>query len=131
MKHIIIIISLLILSYFLTSCEQKEEILYRWKNNSGIGYVWKGFGNEDTHPKYQGDVKNGKPHGLGFLIYSNGYKYVGSWKNGEHNGQGTYSHTDGRKYVGEYKDGYRKNGTSYDQVGNIEGKYENGKYIEQ
>ena len=131
MKHIRIILSFLLLSYLLTSCEQKEEILYRWKNPSGIGYVWKGFGNKNTHRKYQGDVKNRKPDGLGFLIYPNGYKYVGSWKNGEHNGQGTYSHTDGRKYVGEYKDGYRKNGTSYDKDGNIEGKYENGKYIEQ
>ena len=131
MKHILIILSFLLLHSLLTSCEKKEEILYRWKNPSGIGYVWKGFGNKDAHLKYRGDVKNGKPDGLGILIYPNGYKYVGSWKNGEHNGQGTYSHTDGRKYVGEYKDGYRKNGTSYDKDGNIIGKYENGEYLEQ
>ncbi len=85
----------------------------------------------NTHRKYQGDVKNGKPNGLGFLIYPNGWKYMGSWKNGEHNGQGTYSHTDGRKYVGEYEEGIRKNGTSYDKDGNIIGKYVNGKYIKQ
>ena len=131
MKHLLILISLLLLYSLLTACEKKKEILYRWKNPSGIGYVWKGFGNKDTHQKYQGDVKNGKPNGLGFLIYPDGYKYVGSWKNGEHNGQGTYSHTDGRKYVGEYEDGYRKNGTSYNKDGNIEGKYENAKFIEQ
>ena len=130
MKYpLLILISLLLLYSFLTSCEKKEGTLYRWKNPSGIGYVWKGFGNKDTQRKYQGDVENGKPNGLGFLIYPNGYKYVGSWKNGEHNGQGTYSHTDGRKYIGEYKDGYRKNGTSYDKDGNIEGKYVNGEWI--
>ena len=126
MKPLLILLSFLLLPSLLTSCEEKDEILYRWKNPSGIGYLWKGYGNKDTHQKYQGDVKNGKPNGLGFLIYPNGYKYMGSWKNGEHNGQGTYSHTDGRKYVGEYEEGIRKNGTSYDKDGNIIGKYVNG-----
>ena len=131
MKHLLIILSFLLLSSPVIGDNHKGETLYRWKNTSGIGYVWKGYGNKDTHRKYQGDVKNGKPNGLGFLIYPNGWKYMGSWKNGEHNGQGTYSHTDGRKYVGEYEEGIRKNGTSYDKDGNIIGKYVNGKYIKQ
>ena len=44
--------------------------------------MWKGFGDKETHSKYEGDIENGKPNGLGFVIYTNGEKYVGSWKDG-------------------------------------------------
>ena len=44
--------------------------------------VWKGFGDKETHPKYKGQVKDGKPNGLGVIIYTDGSKYVGRWKNG-------------------------------------------------
>ena len=47
------------------------------------------YNSKDTHPKYTGDVENGVPNGLGFLISPDGDKYVGSWKDGEYNGQGT------------------------------------------
>ena len=52
----------------------KGETLYRWDTSSGV--VWKGFGEKDTNPKYQGDVEYGVPTGLGFLIFPNGGKYV-------------------------------------------------------
>ena len=74
----------------------KGEILYRWKTSSG--YVWKGFGDKDTHPKYEGDVENGVPNGLGVLISTNGWKYFGSWKNGKPNGLGVITYRDGHKY---------------------------------
>jgi hypothetical protein len=83
----------------------KGETLYRWGKTPD--YVWKVFGEKDTHPKYQGDVKNGKPDGLGVLIYPFWGKYVGEWKNGEQNGQGIETLYDGRKYEGEYKYGNR------------------------
>jgi len=59
----------------------KGETLYGW----GVypDYVWKGFGDKETHPIYQGQVKDGKPDGLGIIIYPDGNKYVGGWKDGE------------------------------------------------
>ena len=85
----------------------KGEILY------GLGeclllpceYQWMGFGDKDTQPNYQGQVKDGKPNGLGVIIAPNGSKYVGCGKNGKWNSQGTYTWKDGSKFVGEWKDG--------------------------
>jgi len=56
-RHILILLSILLLSSFLTSCDKKEETLYQWKTSSG--YEWKGFEDKVTHPQYNGDVKNG------------------------------------------------------------------------
>ena len=63
----------------------------------GVDYV-------EQQEVYQGDVKNGKPDGLGVFIYPSGEKYVGEWKDGE-----------------------RWKGTSYDQNEDIKSKYVNGK----
>ena len=126
MKHsLIILISLLLLSSPVIGNSHKGETLYRWGESGD--YKWMGFGEKETHPKYQGQVKNGKPNGLGILIYTNGSRYVGSWKDGKQNGQGTETLSDGRKYVGEHKDGRYWNGTLYDKDGNIIGKRVNGK----
>ena len=103
MKHLLIILSFLLLSSPVIGDNHKGEILYRWETSSG--YVWKGFGDKDTHPKYEGDVENGVPNGLGLWIHPIGNKYVGEWKNGKYNGQGTFSWSNGNKYVGEFKDG--------------------------
>ena len=109
MKHLLIIlISFLLLSSPLFGHPKGVHTFYRWKNPSGDGWVWKGFGDKETHSVYKGDVKNGKPNGVGILIYSFGGKYVGEWKNGKH-----------------------WNGTWYDKNGNIQVKYVNGEYIKQ
>jgi len=106
MKHLLIILSFLLLSSPVIGDNHKGETLYRWGNT--LPYVWKGFGDKDTHPVYKGDVKNGKPHG-----------------------QGTETLSDGRKYEGEWKDGKRWNGTTYEIDGTIFGKIVNGKKIKQ
>ena len=133
MKHLLIILSILLLSSFLTSCDKNEETLYRWETSSGI--VWKRFGDKDTHPKYKGEVKDGKPNGLGVIIYTNGSKYVGGWGNGKYQGQGTFTKPDGTKYVGSWKiiDGVSShwNGEYYDEDGIIIYKWVNGKLIKQ
>ena len=104
MKHLLIILSFLLLSSPVIGDNHKGETLYRWENTSGYGYIWKGFGDKETQPKYQGQVKEGKPNGLGVLISTNGWKYFGSWKNGE-----------------------IWNGTEYDNYGNIIYRWVNGK----
>ena len=115
MKHLLIIlISTLLLSSFLTSCEKNKETLvirdnhkgdtlYRWGEDPEI--AWKGFGEKKTHPVYKGDVKNGVPNGLGLTIFPNGHKYEGEWRDGLKNGQGRLIYDDGEKYEGEHKSG--------------------------
>ena len=130
LKHLLIIfISLLLLSSPVFGDNHKGETLYGW--GKCCDYVWKGFGEKDTNPKYKGEVENEVPNGIGFLISPNGSKYEGEWKNGEKNGQGTHTYPDGSKYEGEYKDDWELNGTQYDKDGKIISKYVNGKWIEQ
>ena len=126
MKHsLIILISLLLLSSPVIGNSHKGETLYGWGNT--LPYVWKGVGDKDTHPKYEGDVENGVPNGLGILYDLDGSKYVGSWKNGKKNRQGTFTYPNGEKYEGEWKDGGLWNGTGYDKNGNITYKYDDGR----
>ena len=101
MKHLLILLSILLLFSPVFGDNHKGETLFGW--GKCCDYVWKGFGDRETHPKYTGDVKNGKPNGFGIMIFTNG-----------------------RKYVGEFKDGKRWNGTIYDKEGNIIEKWVNG-----
>ena len=115
MKHLLLILSILLLSSHLIGDNHKGETLYRWDTSSG--YVWKEFGEKDTNPKYKGDVENGEPNGLGIFINTNKGKYVGEWKDGKKQGQGTFTYGkgkwEGEKYEGEFKDGYRHGQGTY------------------
>ena len=150
MKHLLIILSILLLSTPVIGDNHKVVTLYRWGEYPG--YVWKIIGDKEIQPKYQGEVENGKPNGLGLMIYPNRRKYGGEWKNGEMHGQGTFTWADGTQYVGEHKDGKRNgqgtmtysdgskgigefregrpwNITHRDKNGNIIVKFLNGKEI--
>ena len=70
--------------------------------------------------KYKGGVKNGKPHGKGIEIFSNGKKkFEGSYKNGLPHGKGILYNLnkDGKKiYAGMWKNGKRHGkGIRYDE----------------
>ena len=104
MKHLLIILSFLLLSSPLFGNNHKGETLYRWGKYPN--YKWMGFGDKETHSKYKGDVENGVPNGLGILIDPDGIKYVGEW-------------------IHRWKNGVRWNGTSYDKDGNIKYKWVN------
>ena len=127
MKHLLIILSFLLLSSFLTSCE-KEEILYQWKTSSG--YEWKEVGDKDTQIQYRGLVDDGYPEGKGVMTFPNGEKYVGEWKDGEGNGQGTQTFPNGKKYVGEFKNSkYDGQGTlTWSDGEKYVGELKKGKY---
>ena len=134
MKHLLTILSFLLLSSPVIGDNHKGETLYRWNNFPP--YKWMGHGDNDTHPKYLGQVQDGKPNGLGILIspnYSIGtkWKYVGGLKDGRLNGQGTLTYSDGDVFEGEYKDNMLWNGTEYDKKGVIKYNYVNGKKIKQ
>ena len=83
MKHLLILLSILLLSSPVIGNNHKGETLYRWETSSG--YQWMIFGDKDTHRVYKGEWKNGekwRPNGLGVMTYPDGHKYVGEWKNG-------------------------------------------------
>ena len=117
MRHILIItISILLLSSFLTSCEKKN-----------------GPGTEtyEDGSSYVGVFKDGERNGQGTYTYGKGEwegdKYVGEFKDGTQNGQGTLTFPDGTKYVVEWKNGKEWNITLYEKNGNIKRKWMNGK----
>jgi len=124
MKHLLIIlISILLLSSPLFGDNHKGETLYLWKIDSGE--VWKGFGDKDIQAKYKADVENGKPSGLGLIIFLDGAKYVGEWKDGKRHGQGTFIRPNGEETSGEWYYGIPWNVTNYDKDGNIFIKFVN------
>jgi len=127
MKHLLILISILLLSSPVIGDSHKGETLYRWDTSSGI--VWKGFGDKDTNPVYKGEVKNGKPDGLGLMIYPFGKKYVGEWKDGKYHDKGTETFDSGGKYVGTWFYGMMKTGTLFDKNGKSIMKWKNGKVV--
>ena len=89
MKHLLIILSIFLLSSSVNGESKTSEILYEWKTSSGI--QWSEIGDKDFHAKYKGDVVIGLPHGVGTVVYPDGNKYVGEGMNGLFHGQGIYN----------------------------------------
>lgn len=56
----------------------------------------------DNGGVYKGQMKNGKPHGIGVLIFENGLKYIGEWKNGSPAGIGAKLNKT-ELYIGNFK----------------------------
>ena len=156
MKHLLIILSILLLSSPVigqkSSLEVKEMtslegVLYRSPKG---GWTFKEKENSDR--KYLGEIKNGLPNGLGILKYDlgwgwkkyvgefkdgkehgqgtttfpNGDRYVGEYKDGDSHGQGTFTSKDGEKFIGEWKVDKEWNGYNYNKDGKIISKYVNG-----
>ena len=126
-RHILIIISLILLTSPLFGDSNKGEILFGWETSSGVQL--REYWDKDTQPQYKVDVESGEPNGLGIMIYSNGSKYIGEWKNGKMDGQGTFTFPIGNKYVGKYKDGKKWNVTKYDKKGNFVGHWKDGEHL--
>jgi len=137
-RHILIILSILLLSSFLTSCEEKNGPgtetyedgssyvgVFKDGERNGQGTYTYGKG-EWEGDKYVGDWKDGKRTGQGTYTWSNGNKYIGEYKDGKPNGQGTLTYPDGTKYVGEWKNGKEWNITLYEKNGNIIGRFVDG-----
>jgi len=122
MKHLIIFLSILFLSTPLYS--QETGALYLYKTSSGL--VWKTIGDDKVQPKYNGEIKNGKPEGIGDLTAYDGGKYVGEYKDGKKHGQGKFTYTDGGWYDGSWKEGQSWTGITYDKDGNISYEKVNG-----
>jgi hypothetical protein len=125
-KHLLILLSLLILTFPLVA--QETGVLYFKKVNGKYG--WFENGNDKKDWKYIGEIKNRKPNGTGVLSSTFG-KYSGELKNGMKHGQGTYTYKSGRKRVGEFRKGKPWNVKSYDKNGKIETEWVKGKKLEK
>jgi len=114
-KHsLLILISFFLLSSLVTSCDKKEETLYRWENPSGDGYVWKRFGDKQTQPRYEGEV--GVLGGIlgGFSRSGYGvmfYPIPNQWISISSSQTGTPSYFN--KYVGTWDFDIEWNGSGY------------------
>ena len=54
---------------------------------------------------YIGELRDGKRHGIGSMVYSDGSAYAGNWEDDQKNGKGTEIYSNGSSYDGEWKDG--------------------------
>jgi len=104
---------------------KEEGVLFeRWINGE---YEWSKYGNKKRNVKYEGEIKNGRPNGMGTLTYPiGGKKYVGEFKDGKYHGQGTLTNAYGRKKAGEFRENIPWNITHSDKDGNIIGKWVSG-----
>ena len=87
---------------------------------------YENYREKGQYGKYEGDIKNGKPDGLGKYISPKGSMFEGEYRDGKRNGQGKYINYDGIIWVGEFREGNLWNVTRYDKDGNIKWKIVNG-----
>lgn len=52
---------------------------------------------------YIGEFQDGKKHGKGKLVFSNGDTYIGDFSNDKRHGWGSFLFNDGSRYVGNFK----------------------------
>ena len=55
--------------------------------------------------KYIGGWKDGKYHGYGEILYSNGSRYLGLWKDNRKHGKGSFIYPDGHYDEGVWNNG--------------------------
>jgi len=147
MKHLLIIISILLLSSPIIGQSSKYEsvsqcVLQRMEERKLTGNKMFEMVKEECE-RILGDRENkGKKNKVVLFFinrdrklgwYENGDskkdgKYVGEIENRKPNGQGTHTYSNGEKYVGKWKDGMPWIGIKYNKNGEILGKWTNGKF---
>ncbi len=77
----------------------------------------------------EGEFKDGKQHGRGVRVFSNGARYEGDFKDGKREGHGVEVYADGSRYDGEWKDNtFEGHGVGTVANGNrFEGEFHAGK----
>ena len=91
MRHILIILSLFLLTSTLFGQSKGTDVLYIWENGSS----------------YKGEWKDGKKHGQGKFTYGKGKgegdEYVGEFKRGKENGRSAHSPARISCWVGSHR----------------------------
>jgi len=65
--------------------------------------------NGEPHRRYIGEMRDGKMHGKGILVWTSGDRYEGDWRDDNMNGKGTFVWPGGARYEGEWR-GHKKEG---------------------
>jgi len=77
--------------------------------------------------EYEGEFRNGLPHGYGTCRFYNGDEHTGAWKDNKQDGEGTYRYADGTVKTGTWKDGVHIAADAASSAsGCISGNCENG-----
>ena len=72
------------------------------KDGKGHGHGLLVFGNGD---RYEGDVRDSKLHGRGVRVWADGASYEGEFRDGKRTGRGVYVTANGDRYEGDFRDG--------------------------
>ena len=85
-----------------------------------------------SEESFQGEMRDGMPHGDGVYIYQNGDAYSGQFQQGARHGQGLYSWASGQRFEGEFTEG-RLHGVGRCDFANgswVPCQYEQGKFVQ-
>jgi hypothetical protein len=63
------------------------------------------YDRKSVHSEYQGEMRDGRPHGSGRLATQTGLSYDGGWKDGLMHGRGSIKFPNGDEYEGEFAAG--------------------------
>ena len=82
-----------------------------WRNASprpsgALAFYAKASRRRTMEGEYTGHVKDGKVHGVGVCVYTDGSRYQGDWKAGLKSGRGTHSFASGDQFEGEWENGW-------------------------
>ena len=82
----------------------RDGRLQREDDRPAIEAIMKACRFDETHADaYQGQVDaEGRPHGLGSIVFRDGETYTGEWVHGRREGQGVTKYSDGAVYEGGY-----------------------------
>lgn len=85
-----------------------------------------------SEESFQGDMRDGMPHGDGVYIYKNGDSYSGQFQQGARHGRGLYTWASGQRFEGEFVEG-ELHGVGHCDFGNtrpVMCRYEHGKFVQ-
>jgi hypothetical protein len=115
--------------------DPKSNATVTWSGGCKDGYadgegtlVWLASGKEKS--RYEGTLKQGRPHGQGYSVSSQGVQYEGSFVEGRRDGRGIVMAKDGTRYEGDFKAG-KFHGTGsivYRNKARYDGQFEAGRF---
>lgn len=64
------------------------------------------YSKRERRHRYEGNLREGYPHGRGKIVWADGNRYVGKFQNGTPQGAGVFTWAGGARFRGEFLDGY-------------------------
>lgn len=97
----------------------------------GRGTLYYSEDDPSQKEKYEGGFEYGRPEGEGTMIWRNGAKYVGFWRAGKMDGRGVYTDIDQSVSAGNFVNGLLVTGKKTFANGKeLEGTFKNGQFCD-